>query len=181
MTEFENMQQGLDYDQLASELSQLRDDAFKLLQKINQSQFNKAKPYVEKLLFTLGENSIVCPPFQCEYGQSISIGRNCFLNMGITMLDNAPIRIGSNVLVGPNTQFYTPTHSLNYLQRRKWEIQCLPIVVENDVWIGGNVVICQGVTIGARSIIAAGSVVTKNVLPDTMVGGLPAKFIKQLN
>ncbi|WP_022943294.1 sugar O-acetyltransferase [Psychromonas hadalis] len=181
MTEFEKMQQGLDYDAQAPEFSALRDSAFELLQKINQSQFDKAKPYLASLLKGLGENSIVCPPFQCEYGKSIRIGRDCFLNMGITMLDNATITIGNNVLVGPNAQFYTPTHPLDHLQRRKWEVQCLPIVVEDDVWIGGNVVICQGITIGARAIIAAGAVVTKDVGADTMVGGVPAKFIKQLN
>lgn len=180
MTEFEKMQQGFDYDALAPEFTALRDNAFELLQKINKLQFNQAKPYVEQLLHTLGNNSIVCPPFQCEYGKTISIGNDCFLNMGIIMLDNAPITIGNNVLVGPNTQFYTPTHSMDHLQRRKWEVQCLPISVGDDVWIGGNVVICQGVHIGDRAIIGAGAVVTKDVVAGTMVGGIPAKFIKQV-
>jgi maltose O-acetyltransferase len=181
MTEFENMQQGLDYDALAPEFSPLRDSTFELLQKINQTQFSKSKPYVEALLKSLGENSVVSPPFQREYGKSISICSDCFLNMGIVMLDNAPISIGNNVLIGPNAQFYTPSHPLNYLERREWKVQCLPITVEDDVWIGGNTVICQGVTIGARSIFAVGAVVTKNVEPDTLVGGMPAKFIKSLN
>ena len=97
------------------------------------------------------------------------------------MLDNASITIGNHVLIGPNAQFYTPSHPLDYRKRREWEIICLPITVEDDVWIGGNVVICQGVTIGARSVVAAGSVVTKDVPPDTMVGGQPAKLIKRLD
>ena len=181
MSEFEKMCLGLDYDAYASEFDLLRNSAFALLQKINQRQFQSAKPYVSELLNTIGENSIVCPPFLCEYGKTISIGKDCFINMGVTMLDNAAISIGNNVLVGPNSQFYTPTHPLDYKLRRKWEVQCLPIVVEDDVWIGGNVVICQGVTIGARAVVAAGAVVTKNVAPDTMVGGMPAKFIKSLS
>lgn len=124
MSEFEKMCLGLDYDALAPEFDQLRDDAFELLQKINQRQFRAAKPYFNKLLNHFGENSIVCPPFLCEYGKTISIGRDTYINMGVTMLDNAPIRIGNNVLVGPSAQFYTPTHPLEYQQRRKWEIQC---------------------------------------------------------
>jgi maltose O-acetyltransferase len=181
MTEFEKMQLGLDYNALAPEFTILRDSAFILLQQINQRQFVKAAPYFKQLLKNFGENSIICPPFLCEYGKSISLGSNSFINMGATMLDNATINIGNNVLVGPNAQFYTPSHPISHLARRNWEVNCLPICVEDDVWIGGNVVICQGVTIGARSIIAAGSVVTKDVAADTMVGGQPAKLIKHID
>ena len=165
----------------APELIQLREQAFGLLQKINRCQFAKAKPYFNQLLKHFGEDSFIYPPFLCEYGKTISIGQHSFINMGATMLDNSPISIGNNVLIGPNTQFYTPSHLIDYRKRRDWETTCLPITVEDDVWIGGNVVICQGVTIGARSVVAAGSVVTKDVAPDTMVGGQPAKLIKTLN
>lgn len=181
MTEFEKMQLGLEYNELDPEFNRLRDQAFTLLQNINQLQFNKAKPYFKQLLKRFGENSVICPPFSCEYGKTISVGQNTYINMGVTMLDNSPINIGDHVLIGPNSQFYTPTHPLDYKNRRNWEFSCLPITVEDDVWIGGNVAICQGVTIGARSVVAAGSVVTKNVAPDTMVGGQPAKFIKRLD
>jgi len=74
MTEFEKMQQGLEYDALAPEFSLLRDSAFELLQNINKNQFNKAKPYFKKLLQQFGENSVICPPFICEYGKTISVG-----------------------------------------------------------------------------------------------------------
>ncbi|PKH06621.1 sugar O-acetyltransferase [Moritella sp. Urea-trap-13] len=181
MSEFEKMCLGIEYDADSPEFDLLRNTAFDLLQNINKRQFKAAKPYVAQLLNHIGENSVVCSPFLCEYGKTISIGNDTFINMGVTMLDNAPITIGNNVLIGPSTQFYTPTHPLDYQRRRKWEVQCLPIVVQDDVWIGGNVVICQGVTIGARSIVAAGSVVTKDVAPDTLVGGMPAKLIKMLN
>lgn len=181
LTEFEKMQQGLDHDALSPEFSKLRDDAFNLLQTINKNQFSKAKPYFKQLLKSFGENSIICPPFLCEYGKTISVGCHTYINMGATMLDNAPINIGNHVLIGPHAQFYTPTHSLDHRKRRQWEFQCLPITVEDDVWIGGNVAICQGVTIGARAVVAAGSIVTRNVAPDTLVGGSPAKLIKRLN
>ncbi|HHF0487030.1 TPA: sugar O-acetyltransferase [Vibrio antiquarius] len=181
MTEFEKMCQGVDYDASSPEFGILRNRAFDLLQKINRRQFEAAKPYVAQLLESFGENSVLCPPFLCEYGKTISVGRDTYINMGVTMLDNAAIKIGNNVLIGPNSQFYTPTHPLDYQQRRKREVYSLPIVVEDDVWIGGNVVICQGVTVGARSVVAAGSVVTKDVAPDSLVGGTPAKFIRDLN
>ncbi|RJG42570.1 sugar O-acetyltransferase [Motilimonas pumila] len=180
MTEFEKMCQGLDYDAQDPEFALLRSRAFELLQKINQRPFTHGRPYVTELLQRLGDNAVVCPPFLCEYGKTIAIGRDTFINMGVTMLDNAPITIGNNVLIGPSCQFYTPSHSLDHHSRRKWEVQCLPIVVEDDVWIGGNVVICQGVTIGARAVIAAGSVVTKDVESDALYGGAPAKKIKML-
>lgn len=113
--------------------------------------------------------------------KNIFIGDQTFVNAGAIWLDNAPITIGSHVLIGPNSQLFTPTHSLDYRSRRNWETWCLPITIEDDVWIGGNVCICQGVTIGARSVVAAGSVVTSDVPPDTLVGGTPAKVIKALN
>ncbi|MDW6094579.1 sugar O-acetyltransferase [Vibrio rhizosphaerae] len=181
MNEFEKMSSGLEFDPTSPEFAELRNKAFDLLKEINSRQFEAAKPYVAQLLKHVGENTVVCPPFLCEYGKSISIGSHTYINMGVTMLDNAPIHIGNHVLIGPSTQFYTPTHSLDYRQRKHWEFQCAPIVVEDDVWIGGNVVICQGVTIGARSVVAAGAVVTKDVAPDTLVGGVPAQFIKALD
>ncbi|MCG6201548.1 sugar O-acetyltransferase [Psychromonas antarctica] len=181
MTEFEKMQLSLDYDDFGPELTALKESAFRLLQEINQCQFGKAAPLFKKLLKSVTEKSFIYPPFRCEYGKTISIGESSFINMGATMLDNAPITIGNHVLVGPNAQFYTVSHPTDYRKRRDWEVTCLPITVEDDVWIGGNVVICQGVTIGARSVVAAGAVVTKDVAPDTMVGGQPAKLIKRLD
>ncbi|WP_415225140.1 sugar O-acetyltransferase [Psychromonas sp.] len=181
MTEFEKMQLGLDYDDFGPELTALKETTFNLLQEINQCQFTKVKPLFKRLLKSMTETSFIYPPFRCEYGKTISIGSSSFINMGATMLDNAPITIGNHVLIGPNAQFYTVSHPIDYRRRREWETICLPITIEDDVWIGGNVVICQGVTIGPRSVVAAGSVVTKDVAPDTMVGGQPAKLIKRLN
>ena len=98
--------------------------------------------------------------------------------MNVTMLDGAKITIGNNVLIGPNTQFYCASHDLNYRNRRNWAAIWDSITIENDVWVGGNVVINQGVTIGARSVIAANSVVNCDVPPDSLYGGTPAKLIR---
>lgn len=90
------------------------------------------------------------------------------------------MRIGDNVLIGPGTRLYTPNHPLDVgLRRDGWEIG-LPITIEDDAWLGGSVVICPGVTIGARSVVGAGSVVTKDVPPDVVVAGNPARIVKEL-
>lgn len=180
MNEFEKMTKGLDYNAFAKEIVETRTKAFDLLQTINRTIAGKAYKEVEQLFASFGKRSLLTPPFQCEFGKTISIGESTFINMGVTMLDNAPITIGNNVLIGPSTQLYTVSHPLDYRRRRKWESFSAPIVIEDDVWIGGNVVICQGVTIGARSVIAAGSVVTHDIPCDSLAGGTPAKVIRSL-
>ncbi|EGU46738.1 maltose O-acetyltransferase [Vibrio ichthyoenteri ATCC 700023] len=181
MTEYEKMTQGELFDGADESLNCVREQAAHFLAKFNQAsdECHRAQ-HLTALLNSFGENSIIRAPFSCEFGQTVSIGHHTFINMNATMLDGAPITIGDHVLIGPNAQFYTASHSLDYRSRRKWETLCLPIVVEDDVWIGGNVVINQGVTIGARSVIAANSVVNKNVEPDCLYGGTPAKLIRRL-
>lgn len=180
MTELEKMQQGQAFDPCDREIQALRQQTFTLLQQFNRTLSDKGRSLAKKIFNQLGSRSTITPPFLCEFGKTISIGDNCFINMGVTMLDNAPILIGNHVLIGPASQFYTASHPLDYQGRRAWEFSCKPIVVEDDVWIGGNVVICQGVTIGARSVVAAGAVVTKDVPADSLVGGNPAKVIRSL-
>ena len=181
MTEYEKMMNGEIFDGSDSEISLVRDNALKLMIQINScDDFMKSQCMFKTLFQAIGDASIVKTPFHCEFGKQIFIGKNTFINMGVTMLDGAKITIGNNVMIGPSTQIYTASHSINHINRRKWETFCKPITIEDDVWIGGNVVINQGVTIGARSVVAANSVVNKNVPPDTLVGGTPAKVIKQL-
>ncbi|CAM3505178.1 sugar O-acetyltransferase [Parendozoicomonas haliclonae] len=181
MTEYEKMMNGQAFAGADPEISLVRDNALKLTIQINTcDDFVESQSLLKNLFDQLDDTSIVKPPFYCEFGKQITIGKNTFINMGVTMLDGAKITIGNNVMIGPSSQFYTASHSLNHLERRHWETYCHPITIEDDVWIGGNVVINQGVTIGARSVIAANSVVNKDVPPDTLVGGTPAKVIKSL-
>ncbi|MBY6018477.1 sugar O-acetyltransferase [Halomonas denitrificans] len=181
MTEFEKMTEGLPFNGGDAEVSAIRDRAFELLHRIHQSPtFDATQPLFAELFGQLGEGSLVRTPFQCEFGKTIHIGRGCFINTNVVMLDGAEIHIGDNVMVGPSVQFYTASHSLNHLERRQWETLCQPIRIEQDAWIGGNVVINPGVTIGARAVVAAGAVVTRDVPADTLVGGVPAKVIKSL-
>lgn len=182
MTEFEKMLAGKDFDGGADNINDIRQNASNLLQAINQSTDNyQRRELFQQLMGNISVSSIVRSPFYCEFGKTISIGEKTFINMNVTMLDGAKITIGNNVLIGPNTQFYCASHDLNYLNRRNWETICDPITIEDDVWIGGNVVINQGVTIGARSVIAANSVVNKDVPADSLYGGTPAKFIRTIH
>ncbi|OCH16049.1 acetyltransferase [Aliivibrio sp. 1S165] len=181
MTEFEKMINGEIFNGGDPEIDAIRSRATQTLFAFNQATEQHKRSELLSELFHQFGNSVIQSPFSCEFGKTISIGEQTFINMNVIMLDGAQITIGNNVLVAPNVQFYTASHSLDYKSRRRWETFCKPIIVENDVWIGGSVVINQGVTIGARSVIAANSVVNHDVPADCLYGGSPAKFIKKLD
>jgi maltose O-acetyltransferase len=127
-----------------------------------------------------GSGLDIRPPILIEYGERVFIGSNVFLNNDFMVLGSGRVRIGDNVLIGPGARLYTPNHPLDIsLRREGWEIG-LPITIEDDAWLGGSVVICPGVTIGARAVVGAGSVVTKDVPPDVVVAGNPARIVKEL-
>ena len=181
-TELEKMLSGQVYDGADQEIDTMRSNAKKALMAFNNHQTPDQQHTLQEQLFgKVGSSSLIQPPFHCEFGKTIEIGDDTFINMNVVILDGANIKIGNNVLIGPSAQFYTPSHSLDYRSRRKWETFCLPITIEDDVWVGGNSVINQGVTIGARSVIAANSVVNSDVPPDCLYGGTPAKLIRHLN
>ncbi|MFA0014189.1 sugar O-acetyltransferase [Vibrio lentus] len=181
-TELEKMLSGQVYDGADLEIDTMRSNARKSLMAFNNHQAPDQQHTLQEQLFgKVGSSSLIQPPFHCEFGKTIEIGEDTFINMNVVMLDGARIKVGNNVLIGPSVQFYTPSHSLDYRSRRKWETFCLPITIEDDVWVGGNSVINQGVTIGARSVIAANSVVNSDVPPDCLYGGTPAKLIRYLN
>lgn len=135
---------------------------------------------LEELLPGLPKSAVVCPPFCCDHGHGIAVGENVFINANCTFLDGAMITIGANTLIGPDVKIYTPQHPIDYVERRKPQEYAFPVTIGEDCWIGGGAVICPGVTIGARSIIGAGSVVVKDVEPDTVVAGNPARCIRKL-
>ncbi|MBD1575926.1 MULTISPECIES: sugar O-acetyltransferase [Vibrio] len=182
MTEFEKMLAGQDFDGLDASIADVREKTSKLKLRLNQSiTMQDQHDILKEMLGSIGEQSIISPPFCCEFGKSIFVGENTFINMNVVMLDNASITIGDHVLIAPSVQFYTASHSMDYRSRHRWETFSKPIVVEDDVWIGGNTVINQGVTIGARSVIAANSVVNQDVPPDCLYGGTPARLIRKLD
>ena len=131
-------------------------------------------------LQTVGENTVVSSPFACDYGYNIRLGRNVFINYHCIFLDCALIDIGDDVQIGPAVQLYTAMHPLDADVRRSGLESASPIRIGHDVWIGGGAAVLPGVTIGDRSVVGAGSVVVRNVPPDTLVVGNPARIVRTL-
>ena len=135
---------------------------------------------IEELIPYIPKSSMICPPFHCDHGHGIILGEDVFINYNAVMLDGGFIRIGNHVKIGPNCQFYTPNHPMDYMERRKPQETAYPITIGDDCWIAGGVTICPGVTIGNRCIVAAGSVVTKDIPDDSLVAGVPAIIKRKL-
>ena len=180
MTEFNKMRSGQLVNITDASIKQKLDKSKKKVFNLNQTYF-KGPGYLEALrdlIPSIPKTSLIAPPFFCDYGCGVVLGESVFINANCTFLDGAEIRIGDFTLIGPNVQLYTPQHPFDAEERRKPIESCYPITIGKDCWIGGGVVICPGVTLGDRVIVGAGSVVTKDVASDTVVAGVPAKFIR---
>lgn len=156
--------------------------ARELTQKLNtmdRSDFEGLQSVVKKLLGK-SENAWINPPFYCDYGFNIEVGKNLFTNYNCTILDVAKVKIGDNVLIGPNVSIYTAGHPIHADTRKTGYEYGAPITIGDNVWIGGNSIILPDVTVGSNSVIAAGSVVTKDVPEWTVVAGNPARVIKKI-
>jgi len=183
MTEKEKMLAGQLYQAGGTELTQERTKVRKLLKRYNDSEPDSAKErdiLLEQILGKKGKNLCIEPPFFCDYGYNIEVGDDVFFNFNCVILDVVKVSFGDRVFVAPNVQFYPATHPIEAKTRGEmWEYG-IPISIGDDVWIGGSSVICPGVSIGNRAVIAAGAVVTKNVPEDVVVAGNPAKIIKHI-
>lgn len=134
-----------------------------------------------QVLGQVGEDVEIRPPLRVDYGHNITIGNGSWVNYGLTVLDVATVVIGADVLIGPNCSLYTAIHPREPGPRRaKWE-SCAPITIEDNVWLGGSVVVCPGVTIGENSIIGAGAVVTRDIPANCIAVGNPARVVKDLD
>ena len=136
---------------------------------------------MEELIPNFPKTALICSPFHCDHGTGIVLGENVFINYNAVMLDSAYIKIGKNTKIGPNCQFYTINHPIDYLERRKPQETSFPITIGEDCWIAGGVTLCPGVTIGNRCVVAAGSVVTKDIPDDSLAAGSPAVVKRKLN
>jgi acetyltransferase-like isoleucine patch superfamily enzyme len=160
------------------------DRAARLMERFNTS--SAADPAarlaaLRDLLGDLADDTWIRPPFYCDYGWNIRIGPRSFVNYHAVFLDVAPITLGADVQVGPNVQLLTPTHPVDPGPRReKWEA-ALPISIGDNVWIGGSVVVCPGVSIGDDAVVGAGSVVTKDVPAGVVVVGNPARVVRSVH
>lgn len=166
------------YDASDQLLMQERQTARALTRQLNHTEYGNTLVYsqiVSTLLPNAATDIWIEPPFFCDYGYNIYTGKKVFFNFNCVLLDVMPIRIGSNVLVGPNVQIYTATHPIDPMARRKGTEFAKPISIGDDCWIGGGVIVSPGITIGDRCIIGAGAVVINDIPADTMVVGNPAK------
>lgn len=129
----------------------------------------------------LGEDAFIKPPLFVDYGENISFGARSFANYNLTaLLDVAPITIGEDCQIGPNVQLLTPTHPIDPQPRRDKLEAAQPITVGDNVWLGGGVIVCPGVTIESNSVIGAGSVVTKDIPANVAAVGNPARVIRTI-
>ena len=131
-----------------------------------------------ELLGAFGEGSEIRAGFRCDYGSQTFVGARTFANFGLLCLDVATVTIGDDVQIGPNVQLLTPTHPVAAGPRRdKWEA-ARPIAIGDNVWLGGGVIVLPGVTIGANTVVGAGSVVVRDLPPDVVAVGNPARVVR---
>ena len=135
---------------------------------------------LEQLLGSVGEGTEIRPPVYVDYGTNITVGARCFANFGLVALDVAAITLGDDVQIGPDVQLLTPTHPIEPGPRRdKWEAAA-PITIGDNVWLGGGVIVCPGVSIGENTVVGAGAVVTRDLPANVVAVGNPARVIRQI-
>ncbi|MGN7967499.1 sugar O-acetyltransferase [Microbacterium sp. 22179] len=140
-----------------------------------------ARGWLQDLIGDLGDDVAIRPPLHVDYGDHISIGARSFVNFNLTALDVASITIGADCQIGPNVQLLTPTHPIDPTMRRDKLEAAEPIVIGDNVWLGGGVIVCPGVTIGENSVIGAGAVVTRDIPANVVAVGNPARVIREIN
>jgi len=182
MTERQKMLIGDLYDPLDAELSSARERARDLCQTLNatrEAEQEVRRRILSELFGKGGETVIMQPPFYCDYGSNIELGERVFFNFNCVVLDVCPVRIGDFTLFGPAVQILTPMHPYNASLRRKQEFG-KPVEIGSDVWVGGGALILPGVRIGSRTVIGAGSVVTRDIPDGVLAAGNPCRVIREI-
>ena len=187
MTDNRTMRQRMEAGELYladdPELGEMSRRALDLAEAYNRTTVRQGplrRQLLVELLGSVGEDTEIRPPFQVDYGSNIHVGARTFANFGLVALDVARITIGDDVQIGPHVQLLTPTHPVEAEPRRqKWEA-AQPITIRDNVWLGGGVIVCPGVTIGADTVVGAGAVVTKDLPAGVVAVGNPARVIKDV-
>lgn len=181
MTEKQKMLRGDLYDPLAPELVRARTRCRDLLARLNRSAEEppEERRAILDALFGAATDVWLQPPFYCDYGSNLRLGKKVFFNFNCVVLDVMPVEIGDGTLVGPAVQIYTAMHPLDAGERRSGLEYAQPVRIGADVWIGGGAIICPGVRIGNRSVVGAGAVVTRDVPDDVVVAGNPAPVLER--
>ena len=184
MSEWEKMVSGQPYDPLDPALVVARRRARELLKAFNDSSEGEGaerKRILHELFGGAGEGLWIEPPFYCDYGSNITVGKKVFFNFDCVVLDVAPVRIGDHTMFGPAVQIYTATHPLSARERRGGLESGKAIEIGSDVWMGGGSIVLPGVSIGARCVVGAGSVVTKSLPEGVFAAGNPCRIIRELS
>lgn len=183
MTEWERMQKGLVYNDFDQDLFNKRVEAKKLFKAYNKTEdeeIDLRNKIMKQLFKNVGENVWIEPDFRCEFGKNITIGDNVYINFGCIILDCSEVTIGSHTLLGPNIGLYAANHSTDATERINGGCYGKPIHIGNNVWLGGDVKVLQGVTIEDNTIIGAGSIVTKDIPDNVIAVGNPCKVIRKI-
>ena len=181
-SEWQKMVSGELYDPGDRELVQARRRARDLLRELNgltDEQEDERRGILASLFGKGGESARVQPPFYCDYGTNIELDKHVFFNFNCVVLDVARVSIGDYSIFAPAVQIYTATHPLDAELRRTREYG-KPVVIGSDVWVGGGAIILPGVTIGSRTVIGAGSVVTRDIPDDVVAAGSPCRVIREI-
>ena len=183
MTEREKMLAGELYQTADAELKELRDAARILTERFNRTstiQREERTQLLKQLFGTTGDEIYIEPNFNCDYGCNIHVGNNFFANYNCVILDVAEVLIGKNCFLGPSVGIYTATHPLKASERYNGNGLGKRIVIGDNCWVGGQAVINPGVTLGNNVVVASGSVVTKSFGDNLVIGGNPAKVLKEI-
>lgn len=184
MTEREKMIKGEIYNSMDPELLELKKEARLLTEEFNNTSYENLEKRTEvlrKLLGGCGENVYIEPTFKCDYGKNIYVGENFYANFNCVFLDVCEIRIGKNCFVAPQVGMYTATHPIDPVERNQHGYEFgKPITIGDNCWIGGHATINPGVTLGNNVVVASGAVVTKSFGDNVIIGGNPAKVIREI-
>ena len=184
MTELEKMMSGdlyqaTDNTELLNMLMETRDMCYDF-NRLHPRNVEAQQALLRRLLGKTGERFKIIQPFFCDYGFNIRVGEDFFANTNLVILDEALVTFGDNVFIAPNCSFYTAGHPLDVERRNKGLEYAYPITVGDNVWIGGNVTVCPGVTIGNNSVIGAGAVVTHDIPDNSLAFGVPARAVRKI-
>ena len=184
MSEWERMQKGLVYNDFDEDLFKRRVEAKKIFKEYNKTSDEDVAlrdELLNKLFKRIGKKCWIEPDFRCEFGKNIILEDNIYINFGCIILDCAEVRIDSNTLLGPNVGIYAVNHSIDPKERINGGCFGKPVHIGKNVWIGGDVKILAGVTIGDNSIIGTGSIVTKDIPSNVIAVGNPCKVIREIS
>lgn len=171
------------YDALDAEIVRRRERSRELQWALNatlETEQARRRQLLTELLGSGGDTAWVQPPFFCDYGFNIYLGKKVYFNFNCVVLDVSTVHIGEHTMLGPAVQIYTATHPLNPHERRKKEF-AKPVVIGHDCWLGGGTIVLPGITIGDNTVIGAGSVVTRSLPSGVVAAGNPCRVIRELS